>query len=70
MKMQSDVYDDLDLDGFDPDAPQYHPPPFSLGPPVKEVNYVVIERAAALNCTKEEIAALLGICRKRAMPQC
>lgn len=63
LKGFDDAEINVDLDGFDPDLPDYRPPPFSLGPPVKEIDYLAVERAASIGCTKDEISAVVGVSR-------
>src|SRR3954469_5343489 len=48
-------FDDIELDE---DLPKFGP-----GRPAKVIDYAVIERAAGIGCSKEEIAAILGIAR-------
>lgn len=49
-------FDDIELEPDDL-------PKFGPGRPEKIIDYAVIERAAGIGCTKDEIAALLGIAR-------
>lgn len=36
-------------------------PKWGVGAPKKQMDYVAIERAASIGCTKEEIAAVIGV---------
>jgi hypothetical protein len=49
------VFDDVELDE---DLPKFNP-----GRPEKLIDFATLERAAAIGCTKDEIAAVLGITR-------